>query len=318
MDEDLRSRFGTHLLASGLLEGAPGVVVAFSGGGDSAALLLLLACPVAPPLVAVHVAHGLRGAAGEADAVFCEAFCRERGVAFALLRIDVPAQRTPGESPEAAARRLRYHALKEEAVARGGFLVATGHTRDDQAETVLLNLERHAGRTRGGIRAHRADGVVRPLLPFRRAPLRAFLEREGISFREDETNADPRFARNRIRHEVLPRLESRMPGITDRLALAGDVLAERMAALDRALDDRLSRDGFTVDGPWPRLLFRELPPEAAARLLVRATGRGGRVPGRAQLTEALERLRGEAAAVRGRLGGRRLLADGRAVRLLPP
>ncbi len=317
---DLPRAFERHLDRTGLIAGAPGIAVAFSGGGDSTALLVLLQAHAARervPLAALHVAHGLRGAAGEADAASCEALCRMLGLSFALLTVDVPSLRRPGESPEAAARRLRYEALAAEAERRGGWLVATGHTRDDQAETVLLNLERHAGRFRGGIRARRGDGVVRPLLPFTRAELRAHLAAEGIPFREDETNADPRFARNRIRLEVLPALEARMPGVTSRLARAGDALAERLAALDREVDLRLERDRLGVGGPWPRALFRDLTQEAAARLLVRAVAGNGRVPGRAQLADALRRLRDEEEDLRSRLGGQRLLADRRAVRLIP-
>lgn len=324
VDRPLPERLAAHLAASSLLAGAPGLLVAYSGGGDSTALLLLLeehARRAGVPLAASHVAHGLRGGAGEADAAFCERLCRERGIDFALLRVDVPAFRALGESPEAAARRLRYAALIAEAARRGGggdaWLVATGHTCDDQAETVLLNLERHAGRTRGGIRARRADGVVRPLLPFRRAELRAWLAGRGVPFREDETNADPRFARNRIRGSVLPVLEARMPGSVERLARAGNALAERLARVDRLLDGRLAAGGLPVEGPWPRALLREVGPEAAARLLVRAAARGGRVPGRAQLTEALARVSGTEPEVRTRLAGQVLLADRRAVRLLP-
>jgi tRNA(Ile)-lysidine synthase len=196
--------------------------------------------------------------------------------------------------------------------------VATGHTRDDQAETVLLNLSRHAGRTRGGIRSRRPDGLVRPLLPFGRVELRAWLDAAGVAYREDETNSDTRFARNRIRSEILPGLEQRFPGVTERLARAGDALAARLSALDSALDERLATSGLGVEGPWPRSLFRDLAPEAAARLLVRALGSAGRVPGGVQLREALASLRGSRGDLRALLGGRRLLADGRAVRLLPP
>ena len=190
-----------------MLDGAPCAVVACSGGGDSVALLALLAAWAVPRglrVVAAHVAHGLRGEAGERDALLAARLAADLGVPFALRPVDVKGRRRTGESLEAAARRERYAALLALAREIGpDTRVATGHTADDQAETVLLNLHRHAGRTRGGIRAERADGVVRPLLPFSRAELRAFLSSRGIAWREDETNENEALLRNRIRHQFL-------------------------------------------------------------------------------------------------------------------
>ena len=224
MAESLPVRFSRHLARTGLLEGAGRLAVACSGGGDSTALLLLVhgwAAPRAVAVAALHVAHGLRGEPGLADARFCAALTARIGVPYGFLSVDVPAERKKGESVEAAARRLRYGALLSMAADMEAVLV-TGHTRDDQAETVLLHLERRLGRGRGGIRAKRPDGVVRPLLPFSRAELRAWLEGEGVPWREDETNENEGFARNRVRHRVLPALERRMPGATERLARAGE------------------------------------------------------------------------------------------------
>ncbi|HQR68209.1 MAG TPA: tRNA lysidine(34) synthetase TilS, partial [Thermoanaerobaculia bacterium] len=192
------------------------MVAALSGGGDSTALLALLhdwASPRNVSVVAMHVLHGSRGRRGEEDAVFCARLAAGFGRPFAFRPVDVPGNRRSGESLEAAARRLRYEALLALAAETGeGTLGATGHTLDDQAETVLLNLHRHAGRTRGGIRARRTDGVVRPLLPFSRAELRALLAARGLAWREDETNEDERLLRNRIRRRELPALETAWPG----------------------------------------------------------------------------------------------------------
>lgn len=323
----LPSRLAAHLDASGLLDGSPRVVVALSGGGDSVALLHLLlpwAARTGAVLVPAHVAHGLRGDAGLADARFAADVSRGLGLPFCFRSVETRELRRSGESLEAAARRLRYEALLGLAADLGAagdadapVPIATAHTLDDQAETVLLALARRSGRSRGGIRARREDGVVRPLLPFSRAELRAWLTAEGLPWREDETNEDDRFERNRIRRRVLPALEARWPGAAARLARAGAAWNARLDALDRAIDGALSARGVPAGGPWPRELFASLGPEAAGRLLVRAAGRRGKSPGRAQVEHALRRLAGGEERLSEGLAGLVLAADARAVRLAP-
>jgi tRNA(Ile)-lysidine synthase len=316
--ENLPDRFARHLSETGLFDGARALAVACSGGGDSTALLLLAhgwAQGRGIPVVALHVAHGLRGDAGLADARFCADVARRLGVPYGFLAVDVPAERRKGESVESAARRLRYQALL--GVAREmEASVVTGHTRDDQAETVVLHLERKMGRERGGIRAKRPDGVVRPLLPFSRAELRAYLEAQGVSWREDETNANEVFARNRVRRAVLPELERRMPGATERLARAGEAYAQRLDALDERLDEILGEEKISLKGNWPRSLFTRLSNEEAARLLVRAAGAlpAGRPPGRRQIEKVLLRLRRDP-VFHESFAGQRLTATPRYVRL---
>ncbi|HSB36797.1 MAG TPA: tRNA lysidine(34) synthetase TilS [Thermoanaerobaculia bacterium] len=322
---DLLDRFSRHIEASGLLEGAERVVVACSGGGDSTALLVILNClsknsppglPVSLSLAACHVAHGLRGKAGRKDALFVEKLSASLGIPFVLREVDVPANRKTGESLEAAGRRLRYEALLAVARANGpGTLAATGHTLDDQAETVLLNLHRHAGRTRGGIRAARADGVVRPLLPFSRDDLRVFLRARNVDWREDETNENEALLRNRIRRHELPALEAASPGTAARLARAAEAWSARLDALDARIDAALGAAHAPLAGPWPRPLVVSLGKEAAGRLLLRAAGISGDVPGRHQVEAAVRRLRRGEARFAESLAGRRLSADTRVVRL---
>ena len=339
MAESLPDRFARHLARTGLLAGVGRLAVACSGGGDSTALLLLVrgwAASRGMPVAALHVAHGLRGEAGLADARFCADLTARLGVPYGFLSVDVPSERKKGESVEAAARRLRYGALL--AVAAGtGAVILTGHTRDDQAETVLLHLERRLGRGRGGIRAKRPDGVVRPLLEFSHAELRAWLEAEGVPWREDETNANEGFARNRVRRSVLPDLETRMPGATERLARAGEAYSKRLDALDERLDRAMAEEKISLKGNWPRRFFTRLSNEEAARFLVRAAGaasEGGgaagaggaggagrpsplpRPPGRKQIEKVLLRLRRDP-VFHESFAGRRLTATPRFVRLLP-
>ena len=320
MAETLPDRFARHLAETGLLDGAGVLAVACSGGGDSTALLLLVhgwAAPRGIPVVALHVAHGLRGEAGLADARFCADLAARLGVPYGFLSVDVPAQKKKGESVESAARRLRYRALLGVAGEMEA-AVLTGHTRDDQAETVLLHLERRLGRGRGGIRAKRPDGVVRPLLPFSRSELRAYLEGRGVPWREDETNTNEGFARNRVRRTVLPGIERRMPGATERLARAGDAYSHRLDAIDKRLEKAMAEEKISLKGNWPRSFFTRLTDEAAARLLLRAAGAlgGGRPPGRKQIEKVLLRLRRDP-VFHESFAGHRLTATPRSVRLSP-
>jgi len=322
----LPDRFERHLAEAGLLDGAAALAVACSGGGDSTALLLLAnvwAAPKGIAVAALHVSHGLRGEAGLADARFVAELTARLGIPYGFLSVDVPAQRRKGESLESAARRLRYRVLLSVAGEMGA-IVLTGHTRDDQAETVLLHLERRLGRARGGIRASRPDGVVRPLLPFARADLRRFLESEGVPWREDETNANEGFARNRVRRTVLPVLERRMPGATERLARAGEAYSRRLNALDKRLDSALSEEHLSLRGNWPRSFFARLSDDEVARFLVRAAGvagpavatGAGRPPGRRQIQKVLHRLRRDP-VFHESFAGFRLTATPRFVRLSP-
>ena len=320
--EPLPEALARHLSASGLLDGATVLVAACSGGSDSTALALLLSGEArrrGVPLVLFHVDHELRGVEGHRDARAAADLAASLGVPFVFRSFPVRELRRSGESLESAARRVRYESLLALGQDLGpGSLLATGHTLEDQAETVLLHLERHLGRTRGGVRPRRGDGVVRPLLPFRRSELRSWLLSEGVPWREDASNADPRFARNRIRHAVLPSLESRWPGVTVRLARAAEALTCRLDALDGTIDAALEGAAVPLEGPWPRGLLLRLGREAAGRLLVRAAGEAGRPPGRAQVDRILDRLAAGETPFREGLAGLRLAADRLTVRLTPP
>src|SRR5687767_4037018 len=188
------------------------VAVALSGGPDSVALLYLLRqLEGRGELVlagAAHFNHQLRGAASDGD----EAFCRELALRLAVpLEVgtgDVRARaRAEKRSIEDAARCTRYEFLTAAALKLNADAVAVGHSRDDQAETFMLRLLRGSGtRGLGSIRP-RAGIIIRPLLDITRAELRQFAADEGLTFREDATNADVTVPRNRIRHELLPYLE---------------------------------------------------------------------------------------------------------------
>jgi tRNA(Ile)-lysidine synthase len=208
------------------------VAVALSGGADSVALMRILVArsnELGLVVHAAHLHHGLRGAEADADLVFCRELAGRLGVPFHEARVDTAAaaqadRKTgkPRETIEEAARRLRYswfQRLLSESPPHA--VVATAHTLDDQAETVLAKFLRGAW-TEGlaGIspRHGSPEGVVRPLLGTTRAEIEAYLRELGQGWREDTSNRHLGFTRNRIRHELLPLLESWNPRLREHLA----------------------------------------------------------------------------------------------------
>jgi tRNA(Ile)-lysidine synthase len=191
------------------------IVVAVSGGPDSVALLRALGTLAIGPLVVAHLNHGLRGADSDADEQFVgELVSRLRSdgspIELASGRRSI-ADTAAGENLEAVARRVRYDWLATVAREFGAAWVATGHTANDQAETVLFQLLRGTGLDGlSGIAGRRPLGpglwLVRPMLAVRRTDVVAYLRAIGQDFRVDATNADTTRTRSRIRHELLPRL----------------------------------------------------------------------------------------------------------------
>jgi tRNA(Ile)-lysidine synthase len=273
-----------NLGALGIGPGAE-LVVAFSGGADSLALLALLAhLPdgVRPAVEAIHVDHGLRPESAQ-EAAAALALARALGVRARVLRVDVSGR----GGVEEAARKARYRAL---ARAAGGRPVATAHTLDDQAETVLLRLARGAGlRGVSGMRASATVAgarIVRPLLQVRRAALRAVVDRLGLRPIEDPTNADRRFARNRLRAEVIPALEAIAPGSVRAIA--------RFAALAAEDEAYLAARARRSAGAQSELLVARLQrmplPLRRRALRDRIEAAGGRPPAAARIEEVLRLL----------------------------
>jgi tRNA(Ile)-lysidine synthetase-like protein len=179
--------------------------VALSGGCDSIALMELLYRTFdRNRLAAVHVNHGIRDESG-ADSDFVRKFCEKRGVPLEIRTVDTPAKaESAGLGIEEAARELRYAIFRE--FTESGEVIATAHTADDCVETLLFNLARGSGpRGLGGIPRER-DGIIRPLLDFFRKDIEKWLIAEGIDWREDESNLDLRFTRNRVRWMLLPEI----------------------------------------------------------------------------------------------------------------
>jgi len=218
------------------------VLVAVSGGADSVALLRALAVlktAGAGRLVAAHFNHRLRGGESDADQQFVEDLCRRIGVP---CEAGEPAAakpvRTEGDGLEAAARQARYAFLRQTAERLGARYVATAHTADDQAETILHRILRGTGLA--GLAAMRrarplgeAVTLIRPLLDFRRGELLDYLASAGQPFCEDDSNRDWAMTRNRIRHELLPQLAAAYnPAVVDALVRLGRLAGESQAVID--------------------------------------------------------------------------------------
>jgi len=224
------------------------LVVAVSGGADSTALALLLhrtSQELGISLVLAHVHHGVRGSEADADADFCQDLGRQLGWPVKLERLALPPS---GVSREAWWRKERYRVLEEVRVTTQAAAVATGHTLDDQAETVLLKLLRGSGpRGVAGIR-RRLGHVIRPLLDFRRGQLREYLVSLGQSFREDSTNLLADRPRTFLRWRVLPLLQEGFPRAVEHLAAFAGELSEDEAFLQAEMERRapLARLGSPV------------------------------------------------------------------------
>lgn len=264
------------------------VLVAISGGADSVALLAaMVRLKASGPgkIVACHFNHRLRGEASEGDAQFVAEMCQSLGVPLELGRAEEPlidlaklaegeGESNPRSGLEAAARAARYEFLTATAARLGARYVVTAHTADDQVETILQRILRGTGLAGlAGIpftrRLSEAATVIRPLLAVTRAEVIEYLQALGLGFREDASNADQGFMRNRIRHELLPLLRERYhPAVNKSLLRLGQLAAEAQAAIMpqvRLLEDRVVIDtdqGFNANTDvllsQPAYLVREL------------------------------------------------------------
>ncbi len=195
------------------------LILGVSGGVDSMVLLEALT-KMHPPsqIIACHIDHGMRAeSAGDAD--FVKEVCSKYGIACEAVRIDIVGVAEGKKmSIESAGRMVRYEFFeKVRAVYRGRFIL-TAHHLDDSVETVILNFIR-GSRLRGlsGIR-ERQGVLLRPLLTLKKSEIREYAESVGIGFREDSSNEDSKYLRNRIRNEILPQMEQINPSVRDTIA----------------------------------------------------------------------------------------------------
>jgi tRNA(Ile)-lysidine synthase len=231
---NLHTSLETHGLA-----GTPGLL-AVSGGADSVALLLALANLA--DVAVVHFNHQLRGAESNADEHFVQDLCAKRNVPCYTERLTIPSGNLENE-----ARQLRYLRLSAIAMDLGKHWVATGHTADDQAETLFHRMFRGTGLAGlRGIAAKRpiVEGspvwLIRPMLHLSRADVEAYLRLENQSYRVDSTNADPDYTRNAIRQNILPVLKQHVPELLTRLGDLARCCASEYELLETMVSQFLS------------------------------------------------------------------------------
>lgn len=245
MDSSLSSRLLATIRRYGMIFPGDRVAVAVSGGGDSVALLLLLTEireALGATLLVAHFNHRIRAGNAEEDEQFVRALAAKLGLSCVARTEDVAAQsRQAGTNLEAEARDRRYLFFRELISQGQATRVATGHTVDDQAETVLSRLARGSG-LRGLGAIHPVLGlVVRPQIEIRRQELRKYLSMREQPWREDETNFDTTRLRARIRHKLLPAWETELgPGSVANLARLAELARNDEALLDEFVKARFS------------------------------------------------------------------------------
>jgi tRNA(Ile)-lysidine synthase len=285
LDDRLIARIRASIAGARLLEPGEPVLAMVSGGADSTLLAHALS-ELGHPLETLHVAHHLRGAESAGDAAACRALAARLGVPH--RESDGPV--APGRGVEARARARRRAAAD---AIRAGRAVATGHTRDDRLETILYRLAASPGSAAfAALLAADGGGRVRPLLDLTRVEVRAALQRAGIAWRDDSSNGDRSFARNRVRLDLLPAFRSLHPAAEANLLRTAALLAEDEAALD-SLATRL------LDGAGGLLTaaVAEAPEAVLRRALRRVAGFPAPRPVAVARVAALARSRSGAGAV---------------------
>lgn len=253
------------------------LIVGLSGGADSVALLHLL-CALRQEfgweVTAVHIHHGLRGAEADEDAAFAAAFSASLGVDCLVKQVDVRAEaKARGLGEEETGRILRYAAFREVAGADG--LIAVAHHQRDQAETMLMRLCRGTGLTGLAAMAPVRGNLCRPLLGCSREEIEGYCRENGLSWREDATNREERYTRNKLRRRVLPVLEEINPQAVAHMAQTAALLS----AEEDFLEQQAAACYKAAELPAPagevrlfRESLRQMHPAMRKRVLRRAMG----------------------------------------------
>jgi tRNA(Ile)-lysidine synthase len=275
---DLPNNVAQLILRERLIDEGDLVVAAVSGGADSLTMLHVLNWlkeeKVIPfSLYVAHLNHGLRGEAAKEDVFFVRQEARRLGLPFFAGRVDVKTfQKRHGLSPEDAARRLRYNYLQQLSIRLGATRLAVGHNLDDQAETVLLNILRGTGPDGlAGMKFKRAMGkngnlfLIRPLLETGRAEINDYCREKGLFPRQDQTNLERHFLRNRIRLDLIPHLEKNYnPNLRYSLYRLSKLVALDNNILEDLADERLAELTLEERPFYLRLNGKKLAEENAA------------------------------------------------------
>ena len=223
------------------------ILIALSGGADSTALLLIMK-ELGYRLHALHCNFHLRGEESNRDQAFVEELCKEQNVPLSVRHFQTEeVAKERGISLEMAARDLRYDWFREELKARKAACIAVAHHRDDQAETLLLNLVRGTGlRGLAGMQA-KHDGIIRPLLCLSRDEILQYLESRGQTYVTDSTNSERTYLRNRIRLDVIPLLQNINPSAVEHLCNASEIVRESIPYYIKGIETTFNEQGITPD-----------------------------------------------------------------------
>jgi tRNA(Ile)-lysidine synthase len=296
-----------RVLAEGLVGPGRPVVAMLSGGRDSVCMLDLAARAAgADAVTALHVNYGLRDDS-DADERHCAELCASLGTALEIDRLRRPEG--PGNL-QAWARDTRYAAAARLAEA-GDATIVTGHTADDQVETILYRLASSPSR-RALLGMRPSDGrLARPLLGFTRAETTAYCEARGLAWREDGSNAELGYARNRVRHGLLPELRKIHPAAAENVLRTAALLRDEAEVLDALVDAELDGSGAEARGTIALERLAELPPALRRLVLQRLADRaaGRPVPGAARFADQVAGLRRTGTAMLDLGGGVRAVAE---------
>ncbi|CAI2718416.1 tRNA lysidine(34) synthetase TilS [Nitrospina watsonii] len=244
----LFKKIQTTVFQHHMIDAGDQLVAAVSGGADSMAMLHLLQRlrqPLDFKITVAHLNHSTRGADSDADADFVAETCEHLNIPVVVGRRNVPEEtKQSGMSFQETARTLRSQFLESVRVKTGADKIALAHSADDQAETVLMNLLRGGGpRGLGGMRPVRGN-LIRPLIDATRVEIESFLEQERLDCREDASNRDTRYLRNRIRHQLLPYLQKEFnPQILTNLRQTARILQWEEECLNREAEEWFERMG---------------------------------------------------------------------------
>ncbi len=295
------------VLAEGLVAPGAPLVVLLSGGRDSICMLdLAVRGAGAEVVTALHVNYRLRDDSDE-DERHCAALC---AALSAELAIERPLRPEGPGNLQAWARDTRYAAAARLAEASDGSIV-TGHTADDQVETILYRLASSPSR-RALLGMRPRDGrLARPLLGFTRAETTAYCEARGLAWRDDASNAERAYARNRVRHGLLPELAKIHPAAAQNVLRTAALLRDEAELLDALVEAELDGSGETPRGTIALARFAELPPALQRLVLQRlADAAAGRpVAGAARFAEQVAGLRRTGSAQLDLGGGVRAVVE---------
>ena len=286
----MREKVRAFIEEKGLIAPGQSVLVAFSGGADSTALLCIL-CDLGRicgfgEIAAAHFNHGLRQEA-DGDEAAVRRFCECKGIRLFTEKQDVAAAaKASHKGVEETGRRMRYAFFRQVAETEGFDLIATAHTKSDQAETVLLHLTRGCGPDAlSGIPAKR-DRIIRPLLCCSRREIESYCADNDLPYLTDATNSDVRYARNRVRHLVIPQLKEINPRVEE-AAFRLSAAAAEDAAYWNGLVERTLADIRVEKGVYSAGKLADLPPSLKRRVLHRLAGIGAEEAHIRQLERAL-------------------------------